>query len=121
MVGREEAVVDSQTATTGHPAHEAAVLITVSTLKSTVELTVVDDDGGSALAAYETTVVGIALVGRVDGDRRAAVLDVDCGTVVGIGYEASNVPLVGSNGASHMQVLDGGIAYIAEGYRSTPL
>ena len=77
MVGSEEAVVDRQRAASGHPAHEAAVLRAVVTLEGTVELTVLDDDSGSALAAYEATVFGSAIVGRVDDDRRAAVLDGD--------------------------------------------
>ncbi len=67
MVGGKEAVVNDYCAVS--IAYETAVVTTVGTLESTVELTVSERDIGTGIYdGYEATVSGIAIHTAVDGD-----------------------------------------------------
>ena len=114
MVGGENAVADGQTAATGNPCYKATVVGGIAAFETAVELTVADDDIGAALACYEASEKSLAMNRTVERDRRAAVLNADCGPFHGPTDETCCISCAGIDGSCRAQVLDSSIAYIAE-------
>ena len=117
MVGGENAVVYGQTAATGNPCNKAAVVGGIGTLETAVELTVADEGIGTTLACYEAgeTSRDISRYRTLERNRRAAVLNADRGPFHGLADKTCCISFAGIDGACRTQVLDSGIAYIAEG------
>ena len=80
MVGGKDTIIDEQTAATGYPCHEATVVGGIDTLETAVELTVADDDTGTTLACYKASEKSLTADRTLECDRRAAILNADCGT-----------------------------------------
>ena len=114
MVGGKNAVVDNQIAATGNPCYKAAVVGGIVAFETAVELTVADDDIGTALACNEASKKSFAIDRTFERDRRAATLNVDRGTFHGPADETCRISCTGIDSACRTQVADSGIANIAE-------
>ena len=113
MVGREEAVFDGCRAARLAVAHEAGVVAAFRPLKAANEDTAAYRELGIVAQTGHEAAVGIARA--ADGHRRDAALDAHRTAIDYIGNQSTRILAAGAPGASRLEVLDGGIAHVAEG------
>ena len=113
MVGGKETVVDDGRTLVLAIAYEAAVVVALGSLESAVELTAAYRNRRFVAQTGNEAAVGI--VRTVDGHRRATVLNSDIVAIEYVCYQTARILSRGLDASSHVQVLDGGVANIAEG------
>lgn len=113
MVGREEAVFDGCRAARLAVAHEAGVVAAFRPLKAANEGTAAYRELGIVAQTGHEAAVGIARA--ADGHRRDAALDAHRTAIDYLGNQSTRILAAGAPGASRLEVLDGGVAHVAEG------